>query len=134
MRLLAVLLLLPAVAIADDQVPLKEKAAAWFEKAKSYIPSAAPPSPIDAGASKVAGLVVEKITKNNWRTKLLPVADDGSKVPQEWMVMFSGNTSCYGRCDQADQAFNVRSRLMEPSSWLGSITDWIRRPSKVPLS
>jgi hypothetical protein len=121
MRLLAVLLLLPAMAIADDQVPLKQKAAAWFEKAKSYIPSAAPPSPIDAGASKVAGLVVEKITKNNWRTKLLPVADDGSKVPQEWMVMFSGNTSCYGRCDQADRAFNVRSRLMEPSSWLGSI-------------
>jgi len=95
------------MAIADDQKPLKDKAAAWFDKAKSYIPSAAPPSPIDAGASTVAGLVVEKITKANWRRKMLPVTGDPSGGPQEWMVYFSGNTSCDGRCEQADKAFNV---------------------------
>lgn len=107
MRLSPVLLLLPAMAIAEDQKPLKEKAAAWLDKAKSYIPSAAPPSPIDAGASKVAGLVLEKITNDNWRRKMLPVTGDPSAGPQEWMVMFSGNTSCNGRCQEADRAYNV---------------------------
>jgi hypothetical protein len=107
MRLPPLLLLLPAIAIADDQKPLKDKAAAWFDKAKSFMPSAALPSPVDAGASTVAGLVVEKITKANWRRKMLPIAGDPSRGPQEWMVYFSGNTSCDGRCEQADKAFNV---------------------------
>jgi hypothetical protein len=120
MRLPPVLLLLPAIAIADDQKPLKEKAAAWFDKAKSFIPSAAPPSPIDAGASAVAGLVVEKITKANWRRKMLPVTGDPSGGPQEWMIYFSGNTSCDGRCGQADKAFNV-TRHHVPLRMLGLI-------------
>jgi hypothetical protein len=107
MRLSPILLLLPALAIAENQKPLKDKAAGWFEKAKSYIPSAALPSPIDAGASKVAGLVVEKITTKNWRRKLLPVTSDPSKGPEEWMILFSGNKSCYGRCQGVDQAFNA---------------------------
>jgi hypothetical protein len=101
------------MAVADDQRPLKDKAAAWFDKAKSYIPSAAPPSPIDAGASTVAGLTVERITKANWRRKMLPVTGDPSGGPQEWIVYFSGNTSCDGRCEQADKAFNVtRHRIL----------------------
>jgi hypothetical protein len=107
MRLSPILLLLPALTIADTQKPLKEKAAEWFDKAKSYISSATPPSPIDAGASKVAGLVVEEITTKNWRTKMLPVTGDPNRGPEEWMIMFSGNTSCYGRCEQPDQAFNA---------------------------
>jgi hypothetical protein len=111
MRLSPILLLLPALAAAQDQKPLKDKAAGWFDKAKSYIPSAALPSPIDAGVSKVAGLAVEKITGKNWRRKMLPATGDPSKGPQEWMILFSGNTSCYGRCQQADQAFNVSFRL-----------------------
>lgn len=112
MRLLPILSLLPALAIAVDQKPLVEKAAAWLEKAKSYIPLVAPPSPIDAGASKAAGLVVERITNDNWREKMLPVTGDPSKGPQEWMVMFSGNTSCNGRCIQADQAFNESATIL----------------------
>jgi hypothetical protein len=109
MRLLGVLLLLSALATADDQKPLKEKAAGWFDKAKSYMPSAAPPSPIDAGASQVARSFVEKITFQNWRRKMLPTGDP-AQGPEEWMVMFSGNSSCYGRCEHADKAFNVSDR------------------------
>lgn len=112
MRFLPFLLLLPAITIADDQTPLKAKAAAWFGKAKSYISSAAPPAPIDAGASTAAGLVVEQLTKNNWRRKLLPETGDPSRGPQEWMVMFSGNTSCYGRCEQSDRAFNQSAVIL----------------------
>lgn len=108
MQLLPFLLLLPALAVADTQKPLMEKAAGWFGKAKSYIPSAVvPPSPIDAGVSKVAELVVENITSQNWKEKLLPVDGDPSNGPKQWMVMFSGNKSCYGRCEQADKAFNA---------------------------
>ncbi len=111
MRLSPILLLLPAMAIADDQKPLKEKAAAWFNKAKSYVSSVTQPSPIDAGATTVAGVMVEKITKNNWRSKMLPATGGPDEGPREWLVMFSGNTSCYGRCEQPDKAFNVGFRL-----------------------
>lgn len=100
-------MLLPALAIADDQKPLQEKLSTWFDMAKSYISSATLSSPIDAGASKVAGLVVEQITNENWKREMLPPAGDPSKGPQEWMVLFSGNTTCHGRCVRVDQAFNV---------------------------
>ena len=111
MRLSPILLLLPAMAIADEQIPLQEQAAAWLEKAKSYISSVTLPSPIDAGATTVAGVMVEKITKNNWRSKMLPATGGPDEGPREWLVMFSGNSSCYGRCEQPDRAFNVRFRL-----------------------
>lgn len=113
MRLSFILLLLPASTLAQNQKPLKEKAAEWFDMAKSYISAAAPPSPIDAGAAKVAGFVVEEITNTNWRTKMLPTAGDPNRGPQEWMIMFSGNSSCYGRCEQPDQVFNVRARSIQ---------------------
>ncbi|KKY22172.1 putative pth2 family peptidyl-trna hydrolase [Phaeomoniella chlamydospora] len=54
MRFTTLLLAIPALAVAaQDQVPLKDKAAGWFNKAKAYVPAAAP-NPIDAGASQVA--------------------------------------------------------------------------------
>jgi len=92
------LLLLPLL-VAADQAPLKDKAAAWFDKAKAYLPSGVPPSPIDAGAAKVAEQVVERISLRNWQRKLSPKPD----TEQEWVVfMTGGNKSCFGRCASVD--------------------------------
>ena len=104
MRLSAALLLLPAFVLADEQKPLKEKAAAWFDKAKAYIPTA-PAVPIaDAGASAVASKKLERININNWERKLAP----SPSGPQEWMILVSGkNDSCWGGCDGVNQAWNV---------------------------
>ena len=104
MRLSCVLLSLFALlAAAERQNPLSEKAAGWLDKVKSYIPSGTA-SPVDAGASVVAEKQVERINNHNWERKLAPSPDG----PIEWMILISGgNSSCYGRCEPVDAAWNV---------------------------
>jgi len=112
MRLSSVLLLLPALAAAESQNPLFEKASEWFDKAKAFIPST-PPNPVDAGAAKVAEKNVEKFNMLTWESRLRPTTTDPSKGPQELMVFIGGNTSCFGECGKVDKAWNVcRPRLL----------------------
>ncbi|KIX09090.1 uncharacterized protein Z518_00168 [Rhinocladiella mackenziei CBS 650.93] len=102
------LLLLPLL-VAADQAALKDKVAKWFDKAKSYIPSEAPPNPIDASTAKVAGNVVEKINIRNWERRLSPKPD----TEEEWMVyMTGGNKSCFGRCTPVDLKWNESVPLL----------------------
>jgi len=105
----ATLFLLPLL-VAADQVPLKDKAAGWFDKAKAYIPSAVPvPHPIDAGAAKVADQTVERLTIRNWERKLSPKLD----TEEEWMVYVTGgNKSCFGRCGPVDLTWNESVPLL----------------------
>ncbi len=108
---LPLLALLPAATLTltdDAQVPLKDRAFGWFDKAKSYIPSIPIPDPIDAGASEVAARKVERINIRNWQRKLAPKPDG----EEEWMVYVTGgNKSCFGRCTGVDAVWNVRSSL-----------------------
>jgi hypothetical protein len=104
MQIISVLFLFSALAAGEEQQPLREKAAAWFDKAKSYIPLAASVPAADPLAWMTDKLKVKEITAGNWRQMMIPTADDST---QEWMVLFSGNASCHGRCLQVDQAFNV---------------------------
>lgn len=105
-------LLLPVFAVAQDQKPLKEKAQGWFDKAKSYIPTAAVTVPVDAGAAKVADKVVTKLDANNWRSTLTPSTSDPSNGPEEWMILVTGgNKSCYGQCAQVERAWIVGPSL-----------------------
>lgn len=113
MRFSAVLLL--PLLVSADQVPLRDIAAGWFEKAKSYIPSPHVPDPIDAGAAKVADKVVERINVRNWERKLAPKPD----TEEEWLVYFTGgNKTCWGRCGHVDSKWNVSSRTKEPPQTL----------------
>ena len=106
MRAFTLLLALPALTLAADQVPLMDQASAWFEKAKSYIPSAPlKDTVIDAGASAVAASRVEKITLQNYRRKLAPSMDG----PLDWIVIVSSgnNASCFGGCESVNRLWNV---------------------------
>ncbi|OQV07655.1 hypothetical protein CLAIMM_12058 [Cladophialophora immunda] len=115
----ASLLLLPLL-VAADQVPLKEKAAGWFDKAKSFIPSGGggaapavsvpvPPNPVEAGAAKVAENKVEKINVRNWQRKLSPKPD----TEEEWMIYLTGgNKTCFGRCGPVDTVWNESVPLL----------------------
>jgi hypothetical protein len=109
MRLAPILLLLPALAVAEDQKPFIDIAKGWFEQVKSYIPTAVPSiSPLDAGASVVAANKVEKININNYKRKLGPSPDG----PTEWLIMVSGkNESCFGGCDSVNLKWNVSALL-----------------------
>ena len=108
MRFAPVLLLLPVFAAAESQNPLFEKAQEWFDKAKAFIPST-PPTPLDAGAAKVAEKNVEKFDMLTWQSRLTPTTSDPTKGPQELMVLITGNTSCFGECGRVDKAWNVRT-------------------------
>ncbi|KAJ9604876.1 hypothetical protein H2200_010991 [Cladophialophora chaetospira] len=110
------LILLPLL-VAADQAPLPDKAAGWFDKAKAYVSSAAPsipipefPNPLDAGASKVAAGVVEKINVRNWQRKLAPKAD----TDEEWIILLTGgNKTCYGKCGPVNTAWNESVPLLK---------------------
>ena len=103
------LLLLPLL-VAADQVPLRDQAAGWFDKAKAFVSGAAEaipdlPNPIDAGAAKVAANVVERINIRNWQRKMAPKPD----IEEEWLLYLTGgNKTCFGKCGPMDAVWNVR--------------------------
>ncbi|PYH45219.1 aminoacyl-tRNA hydrolase [Aspergillus saccharolyticus JOP 1030-1] len=109
MRLIQVLALAPALAVAQEQVPLADRFQGWLDKAKAYLPTATPVVP--AAVEKVQKVVEQKkiqekpvtqLNLTNWESILEPASD-----PQDWFVFVTGgNKTCFGRCDQADKSFN----------------------------
>jgi PTH2 family peptidyl-tRNA hydrolase len=44
---------------------------------------------------------------SNWQSLLEP-----SSEPQDWLLYITGgNKTCFGRCGNADKAFNVRTQI-----------------------
>ncbi|KAH8697713.1 hypothetical protein BGW36DRAFT_379273 [Talaromyces proteolyticus] len=111
MRFLSLIVVLPALAAAQQQIPLGDQVKGWFDKVKSFVPSTPVSDPIENVAQKAAGKVAEKIvtplTTSNWQSVLEPSAQ-----PQEWLVFLTGgNKTCLGRCGQAEKAFNESTAL-----------------------
>lgn len=95
--------LLPAVALAQEQVPLADRVQGWFNKAKAMVPTAVPAEPIVKLAEKVSEKRVTPVTLNNWQSILEP-----SSTAQDWYIFVTGgNKTCFGRCEHAEKAFNV---------------------------
>jgi hypothetical protein len=107
----SLVLALPALALAEEQVPLMDKVKGFFNKATSIVSSAVPsaPSPVDAGAAKVAEIVVSPLNQENWRSVLTPSpASAVTDGPEHWMVYITGgNKTCFGLCGNATRAWNV---------------------------
>lgn len=128
--------LLFGIAIATDaQVPLKDKAAGWFDKAKSYIPSVTPSinNPVDVAAAAVAALKVQKVNIRNYQRILSPKLEG----EEEWLIYATGaNKSCFNRCGRADTAWNASVPLLSavprpagaPSLHLGKIDCEVEGP------
>jgi PTH2 family peptidyl-tRNA hydrolase len=112
MRFIQALVILPALAAAQEQVPLADRVQGWFNKAKSYLPTATPVVPTVAKVveqkvqqQKAATVNVTPFNTSNWQSILEP-----SSEPQDWLVYVTGgNKTCFGRCENADKAFNVRT-------------------------
>jgi hypothetical protein len=102
---------LPALALAQEQVPLADKIKGWINRAQSYVSSAVPsvPSPMDAGAAKVAEHVEHVLTLDNWKSVLVANPSTTAAGPEDWMIYITGgNKTCYGVCGNATKAWNVR--------------------------
>ncbi|GLI79524.1 hypothetical protein PoHVEF18_007861 [Penicillium ochrochloron] len=101
MRFTSLITLLPALALAQEQVPLADRVQGWFNKAKSLVPTAVPADPIQKMAEKVSEKRVTHVTMQNWQSLLTPAED-----AQDWYIYITGgNKTCFGRCDIADKAF-----------------------------
>ncbi len=98
---------LPILAAAQQQKPLGATVQDWFEKAKSYVPSAAS-APWSAGAAKAAEHNVVPLTLQNWRETLTANPKTATEGPEEWyMFVTGGNKTCYGKCGNVEKAWNV---------------------------
>ena len=109
MRLLPLLTLLPALALAEPPYQkvfdaVKGKLDNAVEGLKNAIPENIPDI-MDTGASKVAAEKVQRINIRNFQRKLAPKLDS----EEEWMIYFTGgNKTCFGRCTSVDVKWNVR--------------------------
>ncbi|KAI9696880.1 MAG: hypothetical protein M1820_007955 [Bogoriella megaspora] len=113
---ISAMLLLPALAAAQNQVPLVDQVKGWFGKATNYVQSSVPSAvsnPIDTGASKVAQASVTPITVENWPGILTSSSNAKGTDPDEWLIYITGaNKTCYGLCGQADTAWNESTALI----------------------
>ncbi|WEW60856.1 hypothetical protein PRK78_006344 [Emydomyces testavorans] len=112
MRLSSTLVLLPALAAAQNQFPFAEQLQGLIDKAKSFFPTA-PAVPAPARESTAPPVVpkrkknVASVTSENWQSLLAPVATNAPQEAREWLVYISGgNKTCFGRCGRADKAWN----------------------------
>lgn len=103
MRFTSLVTLLPALAVAQEQVPLADRVQGWFNQVKSYVPTAAPVAPVEKLAEKISEKSVTPVSMNNWQTILTP----GPKE-EDWLIFTTGgNKTCFGRCAHAEKAFKV---------------------------
>ncbi|QIW96847.1 hypothetical protein AMS68_002365 [Peltaster fructicola] len=125
MRYSSVLLALPAVALAQQQIPLVDQIKGWFNKATASISSVVPniptsiavPNPAAAAAAKYAELKVVPVTLENHKTLLQPGAATASPGIEEWLIYVTGgNKTCFGMCQRAETAWNESVALISASA------------------
>ena len=112
----ALLLALPAIAVAEEQIPLLDKVKGFFNKATAAVSSAipaVPSNPVNAATEKAAAKAAEAIqhplTLENWREVLTVDPTASPPTTQDWLVFITGgNKTCFGLCGNATKAWNVR--------------------------
>ncbi|KAF2141231.1 uncharacterized protein K452DRAFT_228807 [Aplosporella prunicola CBS 121167] len=114
----SLLVALPALAVAQEQVPLADRVKGWFNKAQNYVTESVPAvtAPVDAGAAKVAEVVVEPLTLENWRSVINSSNVATVDGPEEWMVFLTGgNKTCFGLCGNVTEAWNKSAPIIAAS-------------------
>lgn len=110
-------LALPALTLAEEQVPLVDKLKGFWNKATAVASSAIPaaPSPLDAGAAKAAEHIQHELTVDNWKDVLTVDPTTSAPTTQDWLVFITGgNVTCFGFCGNATKAWNVGSTSSTP--------------------
>ncbi|GIZ40637.1 hypothetical protein CB0940_00418 [Cercospora beticola] len=123
MRASNLILVLPALAAAQEQIPMIDQLKGWFAKATASVSTAVEkatqasiPDPVAAAAAKVADLKVERLTLDNHKELIQPGSSEAAPGIQTWEVFVTGgNKTCYGRCARAETAFNESVALVAAS-------------------
>jgi len=132
MRADYLILALPALATAQQQIPLLDNIKGWFNAASSTVSSAASaaashlpsniPNPIDSGAASAAAALVHPVNLTTWKRTIRPdpstyaTSSPSSLGPEPWMVFLTGgNKTCYGMCHAISTAWNASTPLLAAS-------------------
>ncbi|KAF1836903.1 hypothetical protein BDW02DRAFT_566666 [Decorospora gaudefroyi] len=106
---------LPALAVAEEQVPILDKVKGFFNKATAAVSSSIPsmPSaPVDTAttkaASTAAAAIQHPLTLENWKEVITVDATASPPTTQDWLVFITGgNNTCFGMCGNATKAWNA---------------------------
>lgn len=122
------LMALPLLASAAEQVPLMGPLdhikASFQQYANIFLPYAKlVPQLIPhwnthdaahAAAAKAGGSNIDILSIDTWKSTLRNSVTPNSAKPEEWWVFITGgNKTCYGRCGQAELAFNESALLFK---------------------
>lgn len=123
MRFSPALIALPALASAQQQIPLVDQVKGWFAKATdaassfaSSVPTPSIVNPVDVAASSISDAATEKLTLENYQKILRPGAATASPGIEEWMVFITGgNKTCFGLCEHSEKEWNRSVPLLQAS-------------------
>lgn len=110
-----IVLALPALTVAEQQVPLLDKIKGYFNQATAAVSSAIPSissSPIEVveniAAAKVVSVIQYPLTLDNWKEVLTVDPTASPPTTQDWLIFSTGgNSTCFGLCGNATKAWNV---------------------------
>jgi len=109
-------LVLPALTVAAQQVPLLDRIKGYLSQATAAVSSAIPSmpsSPVEAAknnaTASVASVVQHPLTLENWKEVLTVDLTASPPATQDWLIFSTGgNATCFGLCGNATKAWNVR--------------------------
>lgn len=115
-----VLLSLPALALAQEQVPLFERFKGFLNKATAAVSSAIPAAPsapiVEVAEAKVVEAVQHPLTLENWKEVLTVDPSVSTPTTQDWLIYITGgNSTCFGLCSDADKAWNASLPILAAS-------------------
>lgn len=129
MRASTLILALPALAAAQQQIPILDQVAdrvkGWLSRATASVSAvvekastqASVADPVAAAAATVVDLKVERLTLENHKDLIQPGASTAAPGIETWEVFVTGgNKTCYGRCTRAETAFNESVLLLAAST------------------
>jgi hypothetical protein len=120
----SILLALPVIAVAEEQVPILDKVKGFFSKATAAVSSAipaVPSAPLNAAtnkaAAKAADAIQHTLTLENWKQVLTVDPTASPPTTQDWLIFITGgNSSCFGLCGNATKAWNASLPLFAAKS------------------
>jgi len=106
MRVSAALLALPALATAQEQLPLLSYVQPYLDKAMDFGKSLSGQS-TTGGSQTTPTSAVTEFTLNNWESTLRWGGSKPAGSIEPWMVYITGNKTCLGDCKRTDAAWDV---------------------------
>lgn len=107
MRVSTVLAALPALAAAQEQIPLLDRFQPYIDRVTEFGRTLAG-SPGTGGSKTTPHPAVTELTLENWESTIR----NGGKHPagniEPWLIYVTGNKTCHGDCLKTDAAWDVR--------------------------